>query len=116
VVGAPTPRPAHAPALCLTHVLRCNGWHACVAQEVIEDEEVTFNRTLLSGLKYFEKVKARLASEGSTVVSGKDVRAARSCLLPPVAVTLATPCGYLLLSPAKLAGFGGGGGGDPCAG
>ena len=42
-------------------------------QEVIEDEEVTFNRTLAGGLKYFDKVKARLAAAGSTVVSGADV-------------------------------------------
>ena len=44
-------------------------------QEVIEDEEVAFNRTLIGGLKYFDKVKARLAAAGSTVVPGADVSA-----------------------------------------
>jgi hypothetical protein len=51
----------------------------CVVQEVIEDEEQAFNRTLLGGLKYFDKVKARLATEGVTVVPGKDVRGALWC-------------------------------------
>ena len=51
----------------------------CVVQEVIEDEEQAFNRTLLGGLKYFDKVKARLATEGVTVVPGKDVRGALRC-------------------------------------
>lgn len=45
---------------------------ASFVKEVIEDEEQAFNRTLLGGLKYFDKVKARLATEGVTVVPGKD--------------------------------------------
>jgi len=41
-------------------------------KEVIEDEEVSFNRTLQGGLKYFDKVRARLATTGSTIVPGAD--------------------------------------------
>jgi alanyl-tRNA synthetase len=48
-------------------------------KEVIEDEEVSFNRTLSGGLKYFDKVRARLATAGSNVVPGEDVRADVSC-------------------------------------
>ena len=57
-----------------------DGWMycgVCTVQEVIEDEEVAFNRTLAGGLKYFDKVKARVAAEGSVVVPGKDVRAVK---------------------------------------
>ncbi len=45
----------------------------CPSQEIIEEEEVSFNRTLQGGLKHFDKVRARLAAEGSTVVPGEDV-------------------------------------------
>lgn len=48
-------------------------------KEVIEDEEVSFNRTLSGGLKYFDKVRTRLAAAGSNVVPGEDVRVLFGC-------------------------------------